>query len=389
MSRYVLNYEKFKLFEESQLTIKQESTSLLFFKNMIEKGKLPNETQIKRSYPEIDQSWRSSFKKQTDLLMDWWETIPQKNKYKYSHTKGFMKFIVDAIRRCGINKKDNWNPADVWLVDKNKEKEIQYNIRKILSDLKITQDKSIVIEKINTYMRKLFNDKDLIGISLKKTKAKTGKYKEYNTSDVQYDFSKSKIDLKNIQLIWDLNKKNKFQNVETYIDINFIDKKIIETRMGLFGDKHAHYPIRIQLKVKNDRSALGRVPVDIIDNWLEKYGFSRKQIVKNVIPTKNNSFEDIVFETKRLFGEIIKSPMAKKINFGNINSLEDFSIILDNLDVSKDEILRNLSIKLQSMYYIHFFIKLSESNELDDFILDIFLSSQKIGKLNGPFLKIS
>ena len=36
----------------------------------------------------------------------------------------FGKFIESLVKPLGIQKKDTWNPADIWIVDKNKENNV-------------------------------------------------------------------------------------------------------------------------------------------------------------------------------------------------------------------------------------------------------------------------
>ena len=86
--------------------------------------------------------------------------------YNYSRdeSNGFMAFIEDIAKsRCGVKTKDNWDPADIYMVKANKEK----NIRKKLDEITQSDDEMANIYSLNAYMRELIQSKDLVPVSLK------------------------------------------------------------------------------------------------------------------------------------------------------------------------------------------------------------------------------
>jgi hypothetical protein len=162
-------------------TAKQENASKVYFRNYIEGTKVPSESElfseVVKVYPELAKnialrtSWMSTFQKQAEALKKYLGT----NKgYDYSRDErnGFMFFIEDIAKsRCGVSTKDNWDPADIYMIRKSKENVI----RKKLDSITKNTDKMANIYSLNAYMRELIQSKDLVPVSLKaisKTKTK-------------------------------------------------------------------------------------------------------------------------------------------------------------------------------------------------------------------------
>ena len=75
-----------------------------------------------------------------------------------------MSFIEDiAKNRCGVKTKDNWDPADIYMVKKQKERAIKEHLDKITK----SEDEMANIYALNAYMRELIVSKDLVPVSLK------------------------------------------------------------------------------------------------------------------------------------------------------------------------------------------------------------------------------
>ena len=77
----------------------------------------------------------------------------------------FMDWITGEIGKMGVTGKDNWNPADIWLIQSSYEKQARATIKSMLDDVDPVEMKR---EKVNAYMRALFQEKKIFGISLKK-----------------------------------------------------------------------------------------------------------------------------------------------------------------------------------------------------------------------------
>ena len=78
-----------------------------------------------------------------------------------------MEYISKLVRKeYGISSKDNWNPADIWLIqDESKWRTL---IDKAVSSGTRGRSKAKTIVELNSIFRMLFRARQVFGISLKK-----------------------------------------------------------------------------------------------------------------------------------------------------------------------------------------------------------------------------
>ena len=111
---------------------------------------------------EVDEEWIESFHKQQQALI---REIGKPKFTEFNREGGFMQYITDKVKEFGISSKDNWDPADVWLIeDEDKARTL---IDKVMSrgSGKATMSR---LSEFNAIMRILFNTKKVFGVSLKK-----------------------------------------------------------------------------------------------------------------------------------------------------------------------------------------------------------------------------
>ena len=71
---------------------------------------------IKKVYPSVEFEWLEVFWKQHVTMFREFSSS-QWHVFDHSGTGSFMDYITDVIvKRFGISKKDNWDPADMWLI---------------------------------------------------------------------------------------------------------------------------------------------------------------------------------------------------------------------------------------------------------------------------------
>ncbi len=157
-------------------------------------SKIKNETEAKNS---IDAGgWLENFAKQNKKLLTKVKgnqfTIFTRGKTQgytsdwYDQGETFMEWVSEQVKeRFDISKKDNWNPADVWLI----ENETQAK-KKILDAMKGPNNfksEGVVTANLNQFnkiFRDLFSEKKVMGISLKKiTPGGTAEWKTVNTTE--------------------------------------------------------------------------------------------------------------------------------------------------------------------------------------------------------------
>ena len=149
----------------------------------------------------IDDEWLESFYKQQRVLL---RKIgrpnitlftrdgakqPNRDAFPWQKRKGasqtFMEWVEWYIKgEFGIGNKDNWNPADIWLIQDEKKWKDRIKDATSMKGMKKTPGlvKANLLQ-FNSIFRALFRTKNIIGISLKKIgSGKRAEFKEVNVS---------------------------------------------------------------------------------------------------------------------------------------------------------------------------------------------------------------
>ena len=135
-------------------------------------------------------------------------------KFKiFNRDEGFMGYISDIVKsKFGVSKKDTWNPADIWCIQNQKK------VEEII-DQTIDGNGSQTILELNAVLRKLFTERKVVGISLKKVSGATAKYEEYNVRkdglEADYNFN---VDSMSIDL--STKSENEFSTQDTRIIVS-------------------------------------------------------------------------------------------------------------------------------------------------------------------------
>ena len=98
-----------------------------------------------------------------------------------------MEFISNLVRdKFKISKKDNWNPADIWVIQ---------NEQKAIDKIKeAVRGNYPTITELNNVMKAMWRDKELKGISLKAISGETAIWEEVNLDDSLFE-DKKMIDI--------------------------------------------------------------------------------------------------------------------------------------------------------------------------------------------------
>ena len=124
---------------------------------------------------DVDEEWLEGYylqhKKMLDEFSGW-----QWNVFDHSGSGSFMDFISATVRKnFGISKKDNWNPADIWMI-KDTVDLITADVEKTVFGSKDSQ----TIMELNALLRQMYNERRLVGVSLKAISGKEAVWEEYN-----------------------------------------------------------------------------------------------------------------------------------------------------------------------------------------------------------------
>ena len=147
----------------------------------------------------VNQVWLEGYFKQHEKMLAEFGG-PAWTEFDHSGSGSFMNYISGLVKnKYGISKKDNWDPADMWLISGRTTKQVKEFIEEQVNTTKVTQ----TIDKLNQVMRDMYGKKELVGISLKAISGKTAEFSEYNVSKFTQAMAKS-YRFPNIKLTIDL-----------------------------------------------------------------------------------------------------------------------------------------------------------------------------------------
>ena len=215
-------------------TRKQELTSAAVFKLALKRNskwqtesafrndknveKVIRGANAKDGYPEAyddpGNDWISVFWKQHKTILD---KLQSSKISEFNREEGLMDVITKAAKGLGVTKKDNWNPADIWGTPKNDAAVIK-KIEDAVKGSDGTKTGTQTIQQLNALLRGMYKNKELVGISLKKTSGKEALWEEYNIEQLtlnevdEYRFNK-------ITIIYNLKATSSSQALDTAVQL--------------------------------------------------------------------------------------------------------------------------------------------------------------------------
>jgi hypothetical protein len=260
-------------------TAKQENGSKVYFEQVIEKNKDPDKHSnellvvIKSVYPEVTKDWMDSYAKQAKALKKF---LGNKKGYLYSRDNGFMPFIEGIAKsRCGVTQKDRWNPADIYLIKKDKESEVKTKLKQITDGT----DKENNLLALNGYMKDLLEEKIMIPVSLKAI-SKSTKDAKAELANVKKQTSHYQFKLKpgSVKCILTMGNKNayEFDTGEFAFDFYVGDEEIHgQSRNFQYSKERNLIQTDLTPKGRSEGAKLGKVSSVALDDWLKKHGLQR------------------------------------------------------------------------------------------------------------------
>ena len=390
-----------KIAASKAATKEQELGSAFIFRRVLnddakwkDVGELQNDPD---TYPElvkiwggdVDDDWLHSYLAQSRVIFK--EFQPHKFS-EYNRDGGFMQFISNLVKtKFKISKKDTWNPADIWIIQGSStalERELKESMEGV----------GQTIHELNTILRTKYDNRELLGISLKKT-GKVAHYEEINmdgiiidTKDYNYpcspkDFSSS-FDIKQTTGSFVQDVRLNINAPQESKDFSFQIKANSPEKTG--GGN-----LKFEATMKGAGSArLGKAPVAMLEKILHKmpsYKRGEKGFKNNykdrMYPATADEFNDNVAEWKK--------KITYLINEGMVTDIRDEDKIIANIALSytsdADKKGTNTRCKLMGLQFFYSISHLTDS-DLREFVTDmVFISqkkaSQKADKF-GPFGKV-
>lgn len=401
-------------------TAKQENGSKVYFRKVIESTKSPTESElfseVTKVYPDLAKNaslreiWMSTYAKQGAALKKY---LGNNKGYNYSRDErdGFMTFIEDIAKgRCGVKTKDNWDPADIYMVRASKERAI----RKHIDEITKASDEMANIYSLNSYMRELIVSKDLVPVSLKaisKTKA---------TADLELSNMGSKGKQKEISFenIGPLKCYLNFgTNIKTPTEIDNGEiagqfkagESIVNWQTRNFNMSTPRGGVQTDLTPtgKDAGAKIGKASADAIDDFFSK-NYSKLGIVRPVNAGKDPHIPEVgkwTKETRKYWVDFQKELSKFKVNgkpidFGGLEvkyknktvSKNSWENVLDYC-IREEESTRyaagRLSSKLTCLRWAYAWALIEKKNLMEEWLKTLYYGAKKeFRDTNGPFVKI-
>jgi len=371
--------------------VQEEGTTIVLNQVIHKNKKFDKKEDILADKDTADQLKKLFGKKYADRLEEWTHSYFEQQKEflkKFQSAKwdifvygrdDFVTFFSEQIKSVArsldplrpVGDYTTWSPSDIWAVyDGNKVKEqIAKNIN----------PKTQNLVELNNLLINLFNEKKLIGVSLKKIDAKQSanlKFVNIDTSTMRlgdietYSMSQIKFDIDNIV---------KGETVTTYVKYGSGNDYSINISKA--GSRKSASNLTFNTAIKATPAAQGgQAPVKMIVELLNR-GASGITFLNNNknYPTTSQEFSKRSAEFEKYY-KVVKKHMSNSPNYSEFESL--INSLYDNKD--KKFIAQS---KLMQLHFFHDALK-NYSNK-SEFWTDLLYLGMKVGDRFAPHAKIS
>lgn len=400
-------------------TAKQENGSKVYFKLAIESSRVPPESaffaEVVKVYPDLAKNiklreiWMSTYAKQATALVKY---LGNNSGYNYSRDErdGFMAYIEDiAKKRCGVTTKDNWDPADIYMVRKTKERVIRAKIDEITK----AADPMANIYSLNSYMRELIQSKDLVPVSLKAI-SNTKKTADLELSNMgrgkQKEIVFTNVGPFKCYLNFGTNSKNpteidngeiagQFKAGETLVNWQTRNFNMSTPRGGVQTD--------LTPTGKDAGAKIGKASADAIDEFFSK-NYSKLNVLRPVNAGKDPNIPGVGKwdkDTKKYWVDFQKELSKMKVN-GQPIDFGERKVVYKGKEVSKgsfEEVLDycireeestryaagRLSSKLTCLRWAYVWALIEKKGLMQEWLKTLYYGAKKeFRDTNGPFIKI-
>ena len=369
---------------------------------------------------DLDGEWVINFYKQQKLLLrkigkpkftEFSRDGGPKPAYILPGSKGgqtFMDWVSELVKEeFNIGQKDNWNPADIWLIQDEKKWK-----KKIQESFDQKKDPSASIEselsKLNSIFRALFKTKQIMGISLKKVGKNvswkevnvSGKFfKELKTTKMTLDSAKCLLGTKIINVETakkdiERGKKRGAPGAATLVQDTILTIK----DPGLISGKRVEYKVQIKANdstkfsnlkweptIKSKGAArLGKATVELVLDLMKVYGIMKSYEPNNkAFPRNKTEFRKVEDDYRKIIDELI---MDRFVDVGRVDVDTAIINIKETFDVYRGQPWVAVS-KLQQLRFLYALMTLPQ-NKRNDFCTSLVFTAEKAGKRYGPYGKI-
>ena len=397
--------------------------------------------EIKRIWKEVgnvnwvdavDNEWLENFYKQSEVLLpevgnakftlftrDSKSSDDGKFTWQKEDGETFMEWVSNLVKdEFEISNKDNWNPADIWLIQR--EDHWKKEILKIWKNKKpALLPLEVELGRFNSLFRRLFRTRQIVGISLKAVSGKAS-WKEVNVSNKFFKTIKAThmeltgakcllgtVPIKEKSAIDAVarGKKNpRTGSTKTPLGkagaATLTQDTILEIKDPGVGPDGKETTYKVQIKANNSTgfsnlkweptitsktgARLGKATVELVLDLMKAYGMMKQYEPDNKkFPNDQTSFRDVQDEYRDIIDELMNDRFVdlgvKDTTTALINISETFDIYRGQPWVA--------SSKLQQLRFLYALMNPSV-NKRNDFCTSLIFTAEKAGKRYGPYGKI-
>ena len=320
-------------------------------------------------YPDVAEDWIKGYYAQQKKILD---VFKKSDFTEFNHKGGFMKFISETIKdKFGISQKDNWNPADIWAI-KGTTDSIKNTINKTVDG-----NGSQTIVELNAVLRKMFQQRKVVGISLKKISGSSADWQEYNVKELGLD--ETTYNYKTEKPLCNLNYDNGWASQDS--------------RVVVKGDK-ASYDFQIK---GNDTKKVSNLKFEPTESGASSARMGKAPVAMVQMLVKDNK-ETLDFKNQHKdYPKDVDTFVKQETKWRSIfKKVDKFA---DTRGVDEDTFVNNMknalendpyglaTSKLMQMKFIAMLSGMKVANR-DEFMTDMVFLAAKKGKRFGPFGKL-
>ena len=330
---------------------------------LLESGKLQSKENINKAIGfNFDKDWHDSFERTFNGISSNIMKSTEMKSYNFYRDSNpskpkFLNQLTDA--RILPDSKDNWNPSDIWAVKRSSENKLTSEVNKLFNTVLKTKD----IEKLNDFIFKKFQSKEIIGISLKQVTTPKATVKKIQT-DAKF--------MNSIRFDGIL-KKFEFNASNSYFDILFkmkVFKETVEYRFR-FRPRGASGQIKTfgEGQPIEQKTFDGAVSSDVVISEFTDVRAFENNVLK--LKTKGNVLSTL--KTSNLNKDFVDFVIDDKFKFVKVSELQD--------KLSDYEIKRAVVL----LYYIYNF---ETANNKQRVFKRFYLAAKKMNDFSSIHYKV-
>tara|TARA_Y100001970_G_scaffold17249_1_gene19505 strand:- start:2774 stop:4414 length:1641 start_codon:yes stop_codon:yes gene_type:complete len=346
----------------------------------------------------VTNDWYKNFYAQNKKLL---QVVGSHQFTEFERDGDFMDWVTGYVRDNGWaagGKKDNWNPADIWIMtnkwrDWIKVLEDATSVPRSGAHSNIGTAIDIQLLQFNAIMRALFRKKEIWGISLKKVNKDIAEWAEVN---VHWDNDADK------KLGFNQMKAMRYTYDSTNCDCGRKEDKsgtiqlaTQDTKLNVKGAGSTMYKFQIKANDSTKFSGLkyeptddtagaarlGKATVDYVEDLFKKYAARIKFTgSKDDYPQDPDEF----LNQKDKWIHVIGRVKDHGVTIQTSTALEAYNNIL--LIFNSKPFVSNS--KLMQLSWLDSFFSINGKDNRDKFLTDMVFIAQKMGRRYGPFGKL-